>query len=546
MNRKIKDNLFAAVITAFVIALVVLVNVVLYSLTAINGWYFAYAEELDLTVSGNTRELFAEAEKQGRKVNIIFCMPKDELALHSTGRDVLDTAEQIERLHPDFIDVRFYNIRTKQDDKGNLYKYDDRGNLCYKDVDGKKEPIPVFETYEKDMLGNENLLHRGSVIFSSMAYDAAGNYREDYIVLSNQYSGVPFVDFYHIDAEGYITAYIGEEVIASMVLWTLAPEHKVAYFTSGHGESVDIAFTGMLTRAGYYIKSLDLLRSDLYLPADSDGDGITDKREGLDLSSAGLVIISNPTSDFAKGAENLRTEIEKLTEYLEKYGGSLYVSLDPYADPLPNLEALISKYGIAVAQSENGDGRLMRHVIKDPSNAITTDGYTFVANYADNEIGKALAEKTDRYVSDDVVIKNSGELVLSGAAKPVLVTSSSADALVDGRVVESSEQFCVAAFSERTVNGVSSRIFVASDVYLTASDAVISDNYANRGFTYALFENLLGAHTAPYGCRTVPYSTGRLEDLTMGTARLYTVLIMAIPAVIAAVGFVINKRRKNR
>ncbi len=538
MNRKIKDNLFAAAITAFVIAIVVLANVVLYSLTAINGWYFAYAEKIDLTVSGNTKELFAEAERQGRKVNIIFCMPRDELALHSTGRDVLETAEQIEKLHPDFIDVRFYNIRTKQDDKGNLYKYDDRGNLCYKEVDGKTEPMTVFETYEKDMLGNENVLHRGSVIFSSTAYDAAGNSREDYIVLSNQYSGVPFVDFYHIDAEGYITAYIGEEVIASMVLWTLAAEHKTAYFTTGHGETVDVAFIGMLSRAGYYVQEIDLLRPD------KNSDGVPD----YNLAEAGIVVISNPTSDFAKGGEGsgIDTELERLETYLSAHGGALYVSLDPYADPLPNLEGLLSGYGITVAESENGDGELMRHIIKDASNAITTDGYTFVANYADNEIGKALSEKTDRYVSDDVVVKNSGELSLSGAAKPVLVTSSSADALVDGKTVESSEQFCVAAYSERAAGEGTARVFVTAGVYLTASDAVISDAYANRSFTYALFENLLGAPTAPYGCRTVPYSTDRLEDLTMGTARLYTILIMAIPAAIAAVGFVINKRRKNR
>ena len=527
MNRKVKDNLFAALITAMVIALTVLANVVLYSLTSINGWHFAYAEKLDLTVSGNTKELFADAEAAGRKVEIIFCMPRDEVASHNTGRDVLDTVEQIETLHPDFIDVRFFNIRTLQDESGKSVK--DR-----------------FEKYGTDMLGNKTPLHKGSVIFSSTLADAAGNTREDYIVLSNQFSGVPYVDFYHIDAEGYISAYVGEEVVSSMVLWTLAQEHKIAYFTTGHGESVDIAFSSMLSRAGYYIETLDLLRDNLYYPTDSDGDGVNEKRSGLNLDKAGLVIISNPTADFTKKTGTVDMELDKLESYLEKYGGSLYVSLDPYAEPLPNLEGLLQEYGIKVATGENEKGETLRQIVKDPSNAITTDGYTFVANYADNAIGKALSEKTDKYVSDDVVVKNSGVLELSGAAQPVLVTSSSADAIVEGDTVTGSEEFAVAALSERNVNGVASKVFVTAGVYLTASDAVVSDSYANRGFTYALFDTVFSATAAPYGCRTVPYETGRLEDLTMGTARIYTVLIMAVPVALAVVGAVINKRRKNR
>jgi len=509
MKRKLKDNLFPVIITTAIIAVTVLLNIVLYSLTAINDWYYLYTETIDLTVSGNTDALFAEAEKEGREVKIIFCMPEDELKLHSTGKDVLDTAKQLEARHPELLEIEFYNIRTMQDESGNT-------------VD--------FSKYKKDARGNDVALHAGSVIFTSTVTDGANISREDYIVLSNMYSGVPFVDFYHIDAEGYITAYVGEEVIASMVLWTLAEEHKVAYFTTGHGESVDIAFSGMLSRAGYYIEPLDLLRNDLTTEM---------------LNDAGLVVISNPTADFAKGS-GVRTEIEKLRDYLETYGGSLYVTLDPYADPLPNLESLLKEYGIEVAEGEGKDGDIMRQIVRDSRNAVTTDGYTFVANYADTEIGKALAESTSEYVSDDVVVKNVGRLNLSGNATPVLVTSGAADVLIDGKIVDNDGDYCVAALSKRTSNGVTSKVFVSSGVYLTASDAVISDSYANRYFNYALFEHEFGATAAPYGCRTVPYETGRLEDLTMGTARVWTVLIMAVPVLILGAGIVINKRRKNR
>lgn len=520
MKSKLKDNLFSTAVSAAVIAAIVLVNIVLYSLTQINGWYKVYASDVDSSISGNTDLLFADAIAEGRRVEIIFCMPEDELAVHKTGKDVLETAKQFEERYPSLIELKFYNVRTMQDADGNI-------------VD--------FTKYQTDGIGDEITLHKGSVIFSSKVTDAAGLEREDFKVLGNMYGGTAFVDFYHIDADGYITAYNGEEIIASMILWTLAPEHKIAYFTTGHGESVDITFTNMLTCAGYYIKTLDLVRTDLYRSGGTvDGD-----KSGLDLDRAGLVIVSNPTADFAKGRDGVRTEINKLEDYL-KAGGALYVSLDPYAGSFTNLEELLASYGIQVSVSKDSKGNTVKNIVKDPQNAITTDGYTFVANYADSSFGAALAQKTDRYVSDDVIVKDAGELILSGGAQPVLVSSSSAVTVADGNRVNGDGSYCVAAVSEKTHGENTSRVLVISGVYLTSSDAVISDSYANRNFTYAVLDVCFDSPSAPYGCRLVPYNTEYLENMTMGRARIYTALIMAVPVALVIVGIAVNKRRKNR
>ena len=50
----------------------------------------------------------------------------------------------------------------------------------------------------------------------------------------------------------------------------------------------------------------------------------------------------------------------------------------------------------------------------------------------------------------------------------------------------------------------------------------------------------------PYGCKPVIYSSSTLENLTMGMARLYTAITLAIPLAIAAVGTVVIVRRRNR
>lgn len=520
MKNKLKDNLFSAAVTAAVITAVVLVNIVLYSLTQINGWYKIYSSNLDSTISGNTDLLFEEAIAEGRHVDIIFCMPEDELAVHTTGKDVLDTAKQFEERYPSLVKLKFYNVRTMQDADGNI-------------VD--------FTKYQTDGMGSEVTLHKGSVIFSSKVTDAAGLEREDFKVLGNMYGGTAFVDFYHIDSEGYITAYNGEEIIASMILWALASEHKIAYFTTRHGESVDLTFANMLTCAGYYIEMLDLVRTDLY----RSGGTADPSKKGLDLDRAGLVIISNPTADFAKGTDGVRTELNKLEDYL-KEGGSLYVSLDPYAGSFPNLESLLASYGITVSVSEDSTGKTVKNIVKDSKNAITTDGYTFVANYAESDFGTRLAAKTDRFVPGDVIVKDAGELLLSGGAQPVLMSSSSSVTVADGKRVDGDGSYCVAAVSEKTYGEKTSRMLVISGVYLTSSDAVISDAYANRNFTYAVLDVCFDSPSAPYGCRLVPYNTEYLENMTMGRARAYTVLIMAVPVAMVIVGIAVNKRRKNR
>ena len=87
---------------------------------------------------------------------------------------------------------------------------------------------------------------------------------------------------------------------------------------------------------------------------------------------------------------------------------------------------------------------------------------------------------------------------------------------------------------------------VVPSIYISVADALITNGYANKEFLFASFEYLFGAKGMPYGCRAVLYDTQTLENLTMGTARLYTAIILAIPTAIAVVGSVIIIRRKNR
>ena len=50
----------------------------------------------------------------------------------------------------------------------------------------------------------------------------------------------------------------------------------------------------------------------------------------------------------------------------------------------------------------------------------------------------------------------------------------------------------------------------------------------------------------PHGCNFVTYVSDEVQNLTMGAAKIYTALLLAIPCVLAIVGAVVLIRRKNR
>ena len=50
----------------------------------------------------------------------------------------------------------------------------------------------------------------------------------------------------------------------------------------------------------------------------------------------------------------------------------------------------------------------------------------------------------------------------------------------------------------------------------------------------------------PYGSKVILYDTETLQNLKLGTARVYTSLIMLVPAALFVVGTVTVVRRKNR
>ena len=214
--------------------------------------------------------------------------------------------------------------------------------------------------------------------------------------------------------------------------------------------------------------------------------------------------------------------------------------VDPYASSLPVLEDFVSAFGIAIAESDSG-----RPVIKDSSLAITADGFTLVASHADNSVAGAMLSASGN--KKGVILRDVSPLVLTDGATPILVSSPSAVAEAGGDTVMTDAPFVIAAGGEmKNEGGASARLFFLPSVYLTAEDAVVTEGYSNKDFLYSVFGEYFERGAMPYGTRSVLYDSAKLENLTMGKARLYTALIMAVPVLVAAAGAFILIRRKYR
>ena len=454
-----------AALTAVVIAAIIALNVILYTLSLFVNIYIAPPTKDEFVISGSTDAAFEKAISQKRKVKISFCYPEEDLKNHDTGSYVYRTAKDLEARYPDFIDLEYINFITMRDSKGKL-------------VD--------FSKYKVDELGNEVNFNRSSVIF-----ECGNNHK----VITDTYSAVGFADFFTLDSTGNAIAYNGEEYLASMISWVLADEHKVAYFTVSHSEQFDQAFASLLVSAGYYINVINL-------------------REQSVPSDAGLLIISNPKNDFETSVEGslVHTETERLKEYIER-GGNLYVALDPFVNKLPVLEGVLAEYGIKVSRTHE-NGRLT-DVVRDPQNAITTDGFTIVADVAENStLADKISSNIEKYSGNRVILKYAAALDLSGSAKPLLVSSDAAVCETAGEVTRNEGNFTVAAYNDAKVaGGKTAKIFVVPSIYLTVADALVTNGYSNKDFLFSLFEEFYGTYTPPYGCNTVLYDTETLENL---------------------------------
>ncbi len=520
-----------AILVSAVVAVVIIANIVLYMLASTFGWYLYKTEEIDLSISNASEPYFAEALKRveedkklgikSSKVTINFCMAKDEIINHDPGKYVHQTALNFVEKYPELIEIDYLNILTQVNSKGESIK-DKLEN--YKKTEDPEISLPITKS---------------SVIFT---YNDGIN-GENHKVVTDYMTSAGFSSFFTLDSDLSATSYNGEEMIAALVGWVMEYNHPTAYISIGHGERLSSAFSSILVCAGYDIKTVNL-RS---LSAEEVAK-ITENDENI-------FIISNPVTDFGASAagSGVYSELDRL-ETIIKGGGHLYVTLDPYVSykNLLNLTGFLADYGISVTSSASDGGSTFYNIVRDMNNSISADGYTVIADYADNSTAAAIKKATTGFGSGKILMREAAALECvtgnKGVGTEILVSSSSAVCEVNGDVTDREGSYCLAASTSVKIDGKQNpaTIFVLSSAYVASNDIIITEGYSNKDFIYSVFDNIFSRKTPPYGCTGIVYNTGTLEGLTMGTARIYTVIALLIPTALAAVGAVVVLKRKRR
>lgn len=287
-SRRVRAAGAGASLTALVLLLFYLVNIILSGAAARMGWYIAPESGYDLSLSGGTDRVFADLPAD-TVIDIVFCDLEENVKASAQLSDIRETAVRLAERHAGHFRVSYVNLWL--------------------------EPARV-EAYRTNRDGSENTIARTTVIV------ARGS---EFLLQEPQ-------AFYTLDSDNYVTAYNGEEAFAAAALWVSADTHPVAYLTENHGESVSTSLYRALTYAGYRVRTLDL-SSDSTVPDD-----------------AGMLVISSPLYDFQSAApgSGYRAELEKIRAYLAR-GGALYVSLDPrHTENQPHLCAFLAEYGLTV------------------------------------------------------------------------------------------------------------------------------------------------------------------------------------------------------
>ncbi len=498
VSKFFRDNArLGTLFTVLIIAVVIVFNTVIFGMANKFTWYFAGVTELKHEIGEGTDAYLAEVAGRG-DVNIIFCDSPDALEADSVYNLVWQTANQFALRH-DFVKVSNVNIFTDPD-RVEKFKY-----------------ATDSETGEKTQI---NAISASTVIFEA---------EDDFAVL-------PMQSFFVLDSEQSITSYTGEEVTAAMIHRVLTPDTRpTAYFTESHGETYSKSFMNRLICGGYAVKTIDLMASEL-----TDEEGKVGKGD--------VLVVSNPRYDFVRGSaeHGIIGELDKMDAFLAA-GGSVIAMLDPLVTNTIKLEEFLTTWGITVSRVENDTARYAIS-IRDTSNSVTTDGYALISEIGESGIAAAVRTQMAQVGAGRVIISHASPITLTQkegkTVSSLLASSSSAKSHANGEVVDDKGNYTIAAISRDNKSGGS--VFAVSSVYLTAEDALTSNEYGNRDLIYCIMEEMCGV-SMPMGGSHFMFDNNAIEDLTMWEARLWTVVLAALlPAAIAVSGVVILIKRRCR
>ena len=218
-SRNLKYGSTAMILSAVLMAAIVLVNFVFSALSSKYAFYTDMTSTMNYTLSDEVKTVLSDVTED---VRIIFCHDRDYIESNSRMHDILRTAENLSDEY-EWLTIDFVNIYNKPKE---VTKY---------------------------KLSNNDPVNPTDIIFES----------------GDEWRKLSWESFYVSDdgTSSTIWAIKAEEMFAATILGVTASEKPIVYFTTGHEETVDENtlpyLVNTVAMAGYEVKTIDLMKEEI-------------------------------------------------------------------------------------------------------------------------------------------------------------------------------------------------------------------------------------------------------------------------------------------
>lgn len=558
-GKKLRYGGVTAVLTALIIAVIIVVNVIFSALSEKFLWYADLTPPELFTLSENCIDLLENGDEEFNSASTTQMI------------DTIRAEKKVE--NPDFRDedlmVRLIFCDTAsawEDSAMRLYVYQTAKQL-------ETEFPEYIQVETHDILWNPSAVSK---------YEGISSTSQVVIEFGTEYRVRNLDDFYEYedDTKETVWAYNGEKVLTAAILSVTRAESPVAGIITNHGEQVSEELLKTLSLAGFALENIDLSA----MPDDTYEGDIEDYNPIP--KSCRLLVICNPTADFLEVGERGDTshlnEIDRLDDFLvgdvSGMKGSLMVFISSQTR-LDNLEDYLSEDWGVVFNRDSATDTPYR-VIDESQSLDYKIGSTIRAEYVTEGAGGELTAPLWEEIANPrpVIFKDAVSLSFSPLFTPesgfatgsssygtartiydVFVTGENAYATVSGEKVAQATAYNplkLMTITIETENQQENQLgdYVVNGSYVLAcgspefaSRALLqSTAYGNGAFLeHAL--RVVGQEVVPVGLTFKIFNDVSMDTVTTSDATKYTVVLTVLPVVVAmGAGIFVLVRRKNR
>ena len=484
-SRRFKYGSLAVGLTVAFIALVIILNVVIYALAYSYGWFIDLTGTQYYGITPASERYLNMVLTEDVKIKIIFCQEKDRVLEDSSGYYVYRCVETYQKAYPNNISVEYLDV----------IKY------------------PQYADIYVSQLGHS--LYTYNVIIES-------NQSESFRLLT-------YEKFYTFEESGSVYAFNGEMRLTSSIVG-LCTDMPICYFTTGQGEYVGSEETGysalhdMMLDAGFDVRTIDLEKEDI-------------------SPDAKLVVINNPAYDFTP------SEVNKLSYFSGNDQGNVMIFIAPERQQaLVNLKEWMSEWGIEIADGQitdksNSLDQNGTNVVASYSQTDTYGASLHAAIREHESVPKTIINNPIAILQpwgENGRDRRDVDEVLYSYETAVRSSIGNPDEVGVYTLMTLTMQ---TRYDNITQDKMKNYMLVTAAGY--AEDQYINSNaYANRDILFA-FVQTLGKNVVPMD---IDFKVFASEELDITTAEAYTwtvVLTALIPVCVLAAGTVVYVRRKR-